>query len=170
MDTTGITMLLVLIIIAFCYFSFKGATDGQDFRNNKDTFSNYGKGNPPIPPTGFGTAEEDYIPTFSEEIVDPGVQLNSFMLNKKGYLFSSQWDSKRKSRLSIDNYTCQSCGATGIPLAIHHERGYNLIPNEPLESLKSLCRECHKEEHKLHGFPKGYQGYMDWNHPISVRK
>jgi len=89
-------------------------------------------------------------------------KLSQFMMMKRDYLSSSVWDKKRKAVLSRDNYTCQHCGTTGLALDIHHIRGYNLIPNEPLSCLVAICRSCHTEEHDLRGYPQTYQEYMTW--------
>ena len=89
---------------------------------------------------------------------------------KQQYLESKKWKDKRKQVLKRDNYKCTSCGASGVPLSVHHTSGYNLIPNEPIDCLKALCESCHTLEHKLYGFPQTYKEYMEWNHPITSRK
>lgn len=62
---------------------------------------------------------------------------------------SGLWKSKRNRRLNLDNNTCQICGYKGKGLEIHNESGYILIPNEPLTCLKTLCRECHQDQHDV---------------------
>ena len=89
------------------------------------------------------------------------VDFHIFMENKRGYMLSSQWDSKRKSTLKRDNYTCQLCDITGVPLDVHH-KSYKNIPNEVLEDLVAICRHCHTEIHNKYGYPTTYQEYMNF--------
>lgn len=86
---------------------------------------------------------------------------NSINNDKAAYLQSQQWQAKRKAILLRDNYTCQKCTASNIPLDVHHLH-YQNIGNEPLTDLVSLCRTCHDEVHKTHG----YSPYR--NYPIKV--
>ena len=99
-----------------------------------------------------------------------GNDFAEFMLMKQAYLDDIVWDTKRKETLSRDNYTCQSCRQSGIPLEVHHWKGYDQLPYEGIECLVSLCRSCHQEEHDIHGYPQEYTGYMEWNHPITKGK
>ena len=89
-----------------------------------------------------------------------------FKFIKQDYMRSSVWDDKRKSILSIAHYTCESCGASGVPLDVHHTGGYNLIPNEGREHLVALCRDCHTHQHQHYGYPQTYEDYMSWNAPL----
>lgn len=88
-----------------------------------------------------------------------------FLNKKEKYMKSELWKAKRQKRLILDNHTCQICGYKGKGLEIHHESGYILIPNEPLTCLKTLCRECHQDQHDVFGYPKTYKDYETWNHP-----
>lgn len=94
------------------------------------------------------------------------VELFSFLHNKRNYLQSSTWDSKRKSVLHRDNYTCQCCNATGVSLEVHHLSSYALIPNEPTSALISLCRSCHQAQHNHFGYPQTLEEYYSWNTTI----
>ena len=60
----------------------------------------------------------------------PEVLLFSFRENKRAYLRSELWKFKKKERLKLDKYTCQSCGITGVELHIHHLSEYNNLNNE----------------------------------------
>ena len=91
------------------------------------------------------------------------VLLFSFRQNKRAYLRTSIWDSKRLARLKLDNYTCQSCGLTNVPLHIHHLKDYDNLGDESIDSLISLCKDCHLFQHEKLGYPQTYQDYMDWN-------
>ena len=103
--------------------------------------------------------------------IDPlEAQTALFMYTKAEYLKSKEWQNKRKAVLKRDNYTCQNCKATGVPLHVHHKSGYDLIPNEPLSCLVTLCADCHKAEHDRHGYPKTYIDYMNWGYPSKNSK
>lgn len=93
-------------------------------------------------------------------------EFEDFMTMKKDYIRGPIWDKKRKEALKRDNYTCQGCQITDVPLQVHHTSGYGLIPNEGLECLVSLCFSCHEKQHEYHGFPSTLQEYKDWKVPI----
>lgn len=92
-------------------------------------------------------------------------QLTSFMWRKAEYLTSKEWKLKRIQVKDRDNHACQVCGSTN-DLHVHHMSGYNLIPNEPISCLITLCNVCHKDQHNKIGYPKTYSDYMKFNHPI----
>ena len=92
-------------------------------------------------------------------------QLTSFMWRKAEYLTSKEWKLKRNQVKERDNHACQICGSTK-DLHVHHMSGYNLIPNEPISCLITLCNVCHKDLHDMIGYPKTYSDYMKFNHPI----
>ena len=54
-----------------------------------------------------------------------------------------------------DNWTCQTCGATQseAPLHCHHIEGYAQNPRlgNDVANTITLCKECHKEVHRLPG-------------------
>ena len=106
----------------------------------------------------LASAIASYIPFFR---IDPA--LRAFREMKKNYLDSEIWLKKRNRRLFRDNLTCQSCGAKDEPLDVHHIAGYNEIPFEGIECLRSVCRRCHKFQHEVHGFPKTYEDYLKWD-------
>jgi hypothetical protein len=118
----------------------------------------------------FKEAKESKLPTHTsiDEEIDTDKAL--FMYMKTRYLASKEWQNKRKTALARDNYTCQRCGVTGVPLHVHHKSGYNLIPNEPLSCLVTLCEACHTAVHTEFGYPKTYQEYMNWDYPIKSTK
>ena len=92
-------------------------------------------------------------------------QLTLFMWRKAEYLTSKEWKLKRNQVKERDNHACQICGSTK-DLHVHHMSGYNLIPNEPISCLITLCNVCHKDLHDMIGYPKTYSDYMKFNHPI----
>jgi hypothetical protein len=72
-------------------------------------------------------------------------------VNKIEYLKSAEWQTLRKSTLKRDNYACQSCGATGVPLEVHHLT-YQRLGKERPSDVISLCRVCHERQHQHYGF------------------
>lgn len=92
-------------------------------------------------------------------------KLADFRIRKAQYLLSDRWQKKRSLKLREQNHMCELCSSPNL-LQIHHIRGYNKIPYEPLQDLVVLCDTCHNEEHLKHGFPSTYQEYMEWNHPL----
>ena len=96
-------------------------------------------------------------------------QLTMFMWKKAEYLSSKEWKLKRIQVKERDNHSCQVCGTT-VNLHVHHMSGYDLIPNEPISSLITLCGDCHKKEHEKVGYPQTYSDYMNFNNPITKTK
>lgn len=90
-----------------------------------------------------------------------------FLETKKAYLQSSIWKKKRKEVMIRDNYTCRLCNKKDL-FDIHHISGYDLIPNEGIEHLVLLCRNCHDKQHRIYGYPKTYHEYMLWNAPLKT--
>ena len=63
------------------------------------------------------------------------------------YLQSVRWKAKRLEKLNSVDYHCARDGKTeGVQV---HHRTYDNVPNEPMEDLIVLCRDCHKKEHGL---------------------
>ena len=89
-----------------------------------------------------------------------------FMQQKHSYMKSSQWKTKRAQAKTRDCYTCVICGEIHN-LQVHHTSGYMLIPNEPLYMLVTLCEDCHTDEHNKYEYPKTYEDYKNWNHPVN---
>ena len=115
-----------------------------------------------------------YVPSVTPEPVtpvvvpvDPPVDTTpTFQHMKRQYLQSPKWNKKRLAVLQRDQYTCQSCGITNVPLHVHHMSGYELIPNEPTTCLISLCEDCHTAEHVKHGYPSTQHEYFTYDHPV----
>jgi len=85
--------------------------------------------------------------------------------NKKIYMASPEWATKRKLVLRRDLYTCQGCGDKYAPLEVHHI-SYALLYEEPLNHLVSVCRECHQAIHDKHGYSEF--GYYPLERPTYV--
>lgn len=70
---------------------------------------------------------------------------------KKAYIASPEWNTKRLAVLKRDSYSCQRCGAYGVPLEVHHLH-YRTFKTENLSDLVSLCRDCHQAIHDKYGY------------------
>ena len=79
--------------------------------------------------------------------------------DKTKYLKSSLWQKIKKERLELDGYQCCSCWTTDEPLEIHHLT-YDRLGCEQMKDLRSLCRECHQEQHDHYGY------FTEGFHPI----
>lgn len=66
------------------------------------------------------------------------------------YLHSDHWRELRARKLA-NNPRCQRCGAKAGD--VHHRR-YRSIFDVQLRDLESLCRKCHKAEHRRNGTPR----------------
>lgn len=106
------------------------------------------------------------IPLTAIPIADPVDPIVTYQQMKHQYLQSSKWQKKRLAVLQRDQYTCQACGITNVPMHIHHMSSYELIPNEPTTCLITLCESCHTAEHEKHGYPSTQHEYFTYNHPI----
>ncbi len=93
-------------------------------------------------------------------------RLALFMQQKKAYMKSPQWKTKREQAKTRDYYACVICGEIHN-LHVHHTNGYMLIPNEPLYMLTTLCGDCHKTEHAKYEDLETYEAYENWDHPIN---
>lgn len=66
-------------------------------------------------------------------------------------LLLPQWRMRRLEILEAANFTCHSCGASGVPMQVHHKR--YVAGKEPWEyddcDLEALCRKCHEDESLL---------------------
>lgn len=62
------------------------------------------------------------------------------------YITSPEWKVRARQIRKRDGYTCQDCGATDVPLDVHHLT-YEHLGHERDEDLITLCRECHDAQH-----------------------
>lgn len=74
-------------------------------------------------------------------------------MNKKEYFESfkdPRWQKKRLEILERDNFTCCLCESKASQLHVHHTIYFeDTFPWEyPNRCLKTLCDNCHKEEHE----------------------
>lgn len=61
------------------------------------------------------------------------------------YLHSKHWRTTRQRVLERDGHKCRRC-RSDKRLDVHH-RYYAVLGAEPLSSLQTLCRDCHKSIH-----------------------
>jgi len=83
--------------------------------------------------------------------------------NKREYLQSRQWKTKRQQVLSRDLHQCQDCG-TSSNLNVHHLR-YDRLGSEPLSHLITLCASCHTDRHNRIGYPQTEAEYLAFRDP-----
>lgn len=110
----------------------------------------------------FKAKEPEYIDVFNETSITRQEKFHLFMKQKKDYLNSSIWSTKRARALERDHYQCVKCGST-TKLNVHHKRGYDQIPNESIDCLVTLCKPCHTYQHEQLGYPSTLEEYMNWN-------
>ena len=66
--------------------------------------------------------------------------------------YPNDWKTRRKDVYSRDNYTCQSCGATGgrrgnAELHAHHITSISEGGGHEYSNLTTLCASCHDDKH-----------------------
>ena len=59
------------------------------------------------------------------------------------YLGSDQWRTRAREIRERDGLTCQVCGATDVPLEVHHLT-YDRLGHESDEDLLTVCHSCHE--------------------------
>lgn len=74
---------------------------------------------------------------------------------KKAYLSSDKWATKRRIVLYRDGHQCQRCGETSS-LECHHI-SYERLGDEELHQLVTVCRFCHQEIHDRLGYDRTTQ-------------
>lgn len=67
-------------------------------------------------------------------------------IDYNAYILSDEWKQKREQRLAMDGNKCQVCGAVD-GLEVHHLT-YRNLGHEEMDELITLCRDCHKKQHK----------------------
>lgn len=61
--------------------------------------------------------------------------------------YGADWHIQRTSRLQVDDFTCQECGAKN-ELEVHHWEPYRFCFDNSLDNLVTLCAPCHREMHE----------------------
>lgn len=69
----------------------------------------------------------------------------------KMYLLTDKWNELRDARLSLDDYRCRMCNT--VATCVHHRCYPEILGEETLNDLTSLCDICH---HNFH-FPIGIE-------------
>lgn len=75
-----------------------------------------------------------------------------FANDYKEYLKSEEWKEKKMKRIEHDKYRCKLCGS-GKNLQVHHIT-YENFPNETIDDLVTVCRNCHIEIHEKDNLQK----------------
>jgi len=69
--------------------------------------------------------------------------------NYEQELQSGMWLSIKRQVLARDSFRCVNCGASDMPLHVHHlyyKHGRKAW-QYPLDALQTLCVDCHDAEH-----------------------
>lgn len=76
-----------------------------------------------------------------------------------------RWQRRRLDILQRANFSCEYCGRADLPLHVHH--GLYHKGHAPWQyaddELKSLCEECHRDEHALREVLKQWLCCMNLN-------
>lgn len=103
-----------------------------------------------------------YLPESKIIGLNPEFTKNEFLKTKKAYLKSKEWKHKRLLVLKRDGHKCTNCN-TFQNLTVHHDSGYEQIPNEPIRCLRTLCKKCHTNLHTELGYPQTIEDYYVWD-------
>lgn len=69
------------------------------------------------------------------------------------YMQSDKWRRRKHRLFTRRGYVCEMCGASGVPLDVHH-KNYDRLGHELDEDLQIVCREvCH---------PKADRERVEW--------
>lgn len=146
MNTTQLAFTLGIMLLTLCYFVPYLMLLAIPF------ILIYFKPTAPVKSNNYNPPEEP-----------AELKLFIYRQNKRAYLRTVFWTSKRKTILTRDKFTCQSCGITNVSLHVHHLRDYDKLGDESLDALVSVCEECHSYQHLIFGFPQTYEDYINWN-------
>lgn len=87
------------------------------------------------------------------------------------YLQSADWKRIAEKRKEIDGHVCVMCGSKGTqnnPLQVHHF-SYKHVGNEnPYTDLVTLCRNCHKDVHRLMDRVTDENGRKGWRDSLPI--
>lgn len=106
------------------------------------------------------STNKDYV--YKEEPKED-TELALYRYNKRQYLQSPEWSTKRKEALKLANYECQMCHSNE-PLHVHHISYKNLF-REPQSDLTALCQACHTVVHSHYGYPNSIKEYESFYAP-----
>jgi len=101
----------------------------------------------------YKKSSEDYADVHIPSDGTEGTKARIYSIDYEKYRESPEWQVRRRAVLKRDNYICQQCKATDVPLEVHHVT-YENIGEEPIEDLVSLCRICHQNIHDTFGYDK----------------
>lgn len=87
------------------------------------------------------------------------------------YLLSAQWRQVAEKRKEIDGHRCVMCGSKGTQtnkLEVHHF-SYKRVGNEnPYVDLVTLCRNCHRDVHRLMDRITDENGRKGWKDSLPI--
>jgi hypothetical protein len=69
------------------------------------------------------------------------------------YMHSAKWSQRKQRLYHKRGYVCETCGAVGVPLDVHH-KNYDRLGHELDDDLLIVCRDvCH---------PKADRERVEW--------
>lgn len=63
------------------------------------------------------------------------------------YMQSRRWQERKRRLFKKRGYTCEMCGASGLPLDVHH-KNYDRLGRELDDDLLIVCKDCHPKADK----------------------
>lgn len=90
------------------------------------------------------------------------VKCPSFRLDYQKYIESDEWKEVRNDRIFLDGYKCRMCGSA-MNLVVHHIT-YERVPNEDMDDLITLCRDCHNRLHERDNERKGRSFHLPYDY------
>jgi len=143
-----LTYLIIAVFVAFWSLSNSKAKEPYKFTSDDDLNRQLDEllAPKPVPSPKSNSVEEPRSAPVSSK---PFIFIHPN--DKRTYLDSPEWNVRRKATLKRDRYTCVSCGATGVPLQVHHTH-YRTFGQEDISILRSLCDSCHENLHKVLGY------------------
>ena len=65
--------------------------------------------------------------------------------DRAAYYRSEAWRERRRERRERDGNRCVVCGCGAVPLLVCHHISYENFGDEPLEDLRTVCADCHRD-------------------------
>lgn len=82
--------------------------------------------------------------TFHNICYVSGRMLTNFQRHKM-YLLTDRWEELREARLALDKHRCKMCNEPAQ--CVHHPFYPEVLGEETVDDLISLCNQCHKNFH-----------------------
>ena len=87
------------------------------------------------------------------------------------YLLSPEWRQVVEERKKIDGHRCVMCGSKGTQtnkLETHHITYRNIGNEDVYKDLVTLCRNCHKDVHRLMNRVTDENGRRGWKDSLPI--